>query len=183
MVSNERFTEQQRRGLAERRDDQDRTLGAMHTLESALESATFGREDRWRDDVLASLTTLLEAVADEGDGAAEPDSLLSDVARNQPWLRARVHGIRAHYRQLRETLEALISERPGEGPVDFADLRQRIGWILSALRHVRGRESDLIYEAYFDAFEADLIEEADLRHDVLGVEESEREQSRDVKGT
>ena len=177
MMTNERFTDEQRRGLAERRDDQDRTLGAMHTLESALESATFGREDRWRDDVVASLTTLLEAVTAEGDGAAEPDSVLSDVARNQPRLRARVHGIRAQYRQLRDALEALISERSGDGPVDFADLRQRIGWILNALRHVRGRESDLIYEAYFDAFEADLIDEAGARHDVLGVEErGEREQ-------
>jgi len=43
--------------------------------------------------------------------------------------------------------------------VDSADLRNRLAWILSAIRHVRSRESDLIYEAYFDAFRADLADE------------------------
>ena len=32
-------------------------------------------------------------------------------------------------------------------------------WVLTALRHVRARESDLIYEAYYDAFRADLEED------------------------
>jgi hypothetical protein len=29
-------------------------------------------------------------------------------------------------------------------------------WLLTALRHQRSRESDLIYEAYYDAFATDL---------------------------
>jgi hypothetical protein len=44
-------------------------------------------------------------------------------------------------------------------PSDFADLRQRVAWVLTALRHVRARESDLLYEAYYDAFRIDLEED------------------------
>jgi len=32
------------------------------------------------------------------------------------------------------------------------EARQRLALVLSALRHLRERESDLIYEAYYDAF-------------------------------
>lgn len=35
-------------------------------------------------------------------------------------------------------------------------MRQRLGWVLTALRHQRARESDLIYEAYYEAFKAEL---------------------------
>lgn len=45
---------------------------------------------------------------------------------------------------------------------DVADVRHRLAWILSGLRQQRARESDLIYEAYFDAFRADLAAEHDL---------------------
>ena len=44
---------------------------------------------------------------------------------------------------------------------DVADVRHRLAWILSGLRQQRARESDLIYEAYFDAFRADLTAEHD----------------------
>jgi len=134
-------------------------LTAMHRLEAALESAAFGREHEWREEVLASLTTLHAVSVQAEDEAVRPDSLLSDIAWNQPRLRNRVRGIRTQYRQLRDTIEAILSEQSGGAPVDSADLRNRLAWILSAIRHVRSRESDLIYEAYFDAFRADLADE------------------------
>jgi len=159
MVANERFTDEQRKILDDRQGDQDRALTAMHRLEAALESAAFGREHEWREEVLASLTTLHAVSVQAEDEAVRPDSLLSDIAWNQPRLRNRVRGIRTQYRQLRDTIEAILSEHSGGAPVDSADLRNRLAWILSAIRHVRSRESDLIYEAYFDAFRADLADE------------------------
>jgi len=159
MVANERFTDEQRKILGDRQGDQDRALTAMHRLEAALESAAFGREDEWREEVLASLTTLHAVSVQAEDEAVRPDSLLSDIAWNHPRLRNRVRGIRTQYRQLRDTIEANLSEQSGGAPVDSADLRNRLAWILSAIRHVRSRESDLIYEAYFDAFRADLADE------------------------
>lgn len=154
------FTESQRAGLEVRQADQDRTLAGMHRLEAMLAAAAPGREQDWRSEVLEALATLAEATAAEAANAQSPDSLLSDLARTQPWLRNRVRGLRLQYQQIRDSLGSLRREmEENGGPADYADLRQRLGWILSGLRHQRARESDLIYEAYYDAFHADLAAE------------------------
>jgi hypothetical protein len=43
-----------------------------------------------------------------------------------------------------------------DGGIDYADIGRRLSWILTALRRQRARESDLIYEAYYDAFNEEL---------------------------
>jgi hypothetical protein len=151
-----------RASTQQRQDDQDRTLLAMQQLETALASAAPRREQAWRTDVSAALDILAETAASEAHNADLPDSLLSDIARSQPWLRNRVRGLRLHYRQLQDTLASLREEldEPGDAPADFADLRQRLASVLSGLRHQRARESDLIYEAYYDAFGSDVALDA-----------------------
>lgn len=155
------FTASQRDGLARRHSDQERTLAAMHRLERAIESAAPKREATWRGDVMTALAVLGEATTQEADNAERPESLLSDIALNQPRLRNRVRGIRTQYAQLRERIRELDRElqQPHDAAPDFADLRERLAWVLTALRHVRARESDLLYEAYYDAFRADLDED------------------------
>jgi chromosome segregation ATPase len=162
------FSEAHRAGLDTRRTDQDRTLAAVNQLEASLEEAAPRREDDWRVEVAAALATLVEVTGAEADNAEQPDSLLSDIARTQPWLRNRVRGLRLQYRHLRETLAALSQELEShpDAAVDYADLRQRLGWALTALRHQRARESDLIYEAYYEAFGADLSGEANEGHPI-----------------
>ncbi len=153
------FTPSQRAGLETRRVDQDRTLDAIHHLEATLGAAAPGREGNWLDDVLAALTKLDEATIEEQHNADQVDSLLSDIARTQPRLRNRVRGLRAQYRQVRDTIQTLRDEltaRPEDRHPDYADVRQRLTWLISALRHQRSRESDLIYEAYYDAFNTDI---------------------------
>jgi hypothetical protein len=152
------LTEAQQRWAAQRTADQDRTLLAMHELEAALGAAAPRRERAWRNEVHRALGILAEAARDEAENAAQPDSLLSDIARTQPWLRNRVRGLRIHYRQLRDAIAALQDELDATAgqAVDFTDIRQRMAWVLGGLRHQRGRESDLIYEAYYDAFRTDL---------------------------
>ena len=90
--------------------------------------------------------------------------MLSDIAFNQPRLRNRVRGVRTQYRQLQERIDALRREfeESDDAAVDFADIRQRLAWLLTALRHQRARESDLIYEAYYEAFHTDLRRHAQL---------------------
>ena len=154
----EGFTEQQRSGLDARRADHDRTLEAMHHLEAALAEPAPGREEPWRGNVLEALSVLEAATAEEADNARRPDSLLSDLSQNQPRLRNRARALRLQYGKVRDTIASLrqeIEERE-DAAVDYADLRQRLGWILTSLRHQRARESDLIYEAYYDAFKVDL---------------------------
>lgn len=105
-----------------------------------------------------ALGVLDEATRDEARNAEQPDSLLSDIAFNQRRLRPRVRGLRTQYRQLSQSIEALRREfeQSDDAGVDFADVRQRLAWLLTALRHQRARESDLIYEAYYEAFQAEL---------------------------
>jgi hypothetical protein len=153
-----RFSPQQRTGLEARQIDQDRTLDAVHRLEAALSAAAPGREAPWRDSVLDALSVLETATTEEASNARQPDSLLSDLARTQPRLRNRARALRMQYANLRDTITSLRRElvEAREAPSDYADIRQRLGWVLSALRHQRARESDLIYEAYFDAFRHEL---------------------------
>ena len=142
--------------------DQDRTLAAMLELEAALETAAPGREPAWRAAVVTALAVLDDATNDEYANANNPDSLLSDIKRTQPRLRTRVRGLRTQYQQLRQAIASIRSELadPDEDVADYADVRQRLSWMLTALRHQRARESDLIYEAYYDAFRTDLNTEA-----------------------
>jgi len=143
-----------------RRADHDRTLTAMIALEAALEAAAPGREPTWRAGVLDALGVLDGATRDEQSNASSPDSLLSDIKRTQPRLRTRVRGLRSQYAQLRDAIVAISAELTERDDAnDDADIRQRLSWILTALRHQRALESDLLYEAYFDAFRSDLSTE------------------------
>ena len=113
--------------------------------------------------MLAERGYLEKVTADEADNAERPDSLLSDIARTQPLLRNRVRGVRLQYRQLQDAIGSLRREltEPGDLLVDFTDIRQRLAWVLLGLRHQRARESDLVYEAYYETFRADLAAERD----------------------
>jgi hypothetical protein len=155
------FSAAQRAGLGAHQVDQDRTLAAVHALEDALGAAAPGRQHDWQEAVLAAVSVLDEATTEEAANAERADSLLSDIARTQPRLRNRVRGVRLQYRQLRDALAGLRQEL-GDGSqraIEASDIRQRLGWLLTALRYQRARESDLIYEAYFEAFRADLVAE------------------------
>ena len=147
----------QRAARQTRRDDQDRTLRALHRLEHATGSPA-GRASRWYEDALVALVVLDEATADEQQNATQPDSLLSDILRTQPRLRHRVHGIRAQYSQIRESLRDLLDVMTHTDPdaLDIPDLRRRIERLAAALRYQRSRESDLIYEAYYETFNNEL---------------------------
>ena len=107
---------------------------------------------------VAALKVLDEATDDEYANAANPESLLADIKRTQLRLRTRVRGLRmqySHFRQAIAWIRAELDKPEGEG-TDFANVRQRLAWLLTALRHQRARESDLIYEAYHDAFDTEL---------------------------
>jgi hypothetical protein len=156
------LTPSQLAGHDTRSADQDRTLAAMHDLEAALGAAAPGRESSWLAAVLAALIVLDEATDDEYANASQPDSLLADVKRTQPRLRTRVRGLRTQYAHLRQAITSIRAElaTPDDDDPDFADVRQRLAWLLTALRHQRARESDLLYEAYYDAFSTDLRTDA-----------------------
>jgi chromosome segregation ATPase len=156
-VAGDQFTTEQRARLHTRVEDQDRTLHAINQLEAALAAVAFGRRVAWYAAVIAALETLDAATAEEQSNADDAASLLSDIERTQSRLRHRVRGTRAQYRQLRERISSLLGElTTGNDDIDVADLRDRLAWLLTALRHQRARESELIYEAYHEAFQRDI---------------------------
>jgi hypothetical protein len=161
----EPLTPAQRAGFAARQADQDRTLAAMHVLEAALSRAAYGRVDWWFEEVRGALGALEEVTSDEAATAARPGSLLSDIAFSQPRLRNRVRGLRTQYAHLRDSIGALRRELDQAAELeiepDVSDIRQRLAWLLTALRHQRARESDLIYEAYYDVFEREIEDSRD----------------------
>ena len=152
--------ESDERRIERRQVDQDRTLLAMQELEAALGQPSPGRETSWRDEIVRGLDILGNATAFEAENAAQPDSLLSDLAQHQPRLRNRVRGLKVQYRQLQEAIKSLqreLEEHQGQQSVfDVADVRHRFAAIFTGLRQQRAKESDLIYEAYYDAFRSDL---------------------------
>jgi hypothetical protein len=130
--------------------DRDRTLEALHALEAALGTAAPGREADWFDQVIGAFTTLESAISSERDESLRADSLLSMIGQTYP----RRFGSRV--RQLRDQIDDIIRqleflraqlERLDRDEVDFADLRQRLGWLIRAIHHRRARESDLVFEA------------------------------------
>lgn len=116
------------------------------------------REEDWRREVRAELASLDEAMAEEAADAARPDSLISQLAYGQPRFRAGARGLRAHYQQLRHAISSLGEElgEPNGAPIEVGALRQRLAWVLAGLRQQRAREADLIYEVFYEAFQADL---------------------------
>ena len=140
-------------------EDQDRTLRALHELERVA-AAPFRSDGAavWQRMMLNALTMLEEAMAEEQANANRPESLLSNIAQIQPRLRSRTHGTRAHYQHLREGVAELRRDLASGGVVDLEleDLRRRVARLASGLRYQRARESDLIYEAYYDTFSSDI---------------------------
>ena len=86
------LTQAQRHRLDRHWGDQDRTLLAMQQPEAALAQPPRGGNAPGAHEVRRTLGVLAEAARDEASNADQPDSLLSDIFRTQPWLRSRVAG-------------------------------------------------------------------------------------------
>ena len=153
------FTHEQRRALAARQTDQDRTVEAIDQLNAALVAAASGRAAVWRRNVADALEVLGHAVTAECAAHDDVDSLLSDIARTQRRLCNRVRGLRAEYGRLRRQIQRALDILTTDADVGVAETRMHLNDLISSLQLLRGRESDLIYEAYFDAFNRDVEEE------------------------
>ncbi len=139
-----------RDAVARSRADRDRTLAAMHALEHMLGAAAPGRERAWKQEVLAALHALESAMQDQDASGEQAESLLSEILQIDPRFEFRVTQLRRQLSDLRRTAASLRSqlEQPSDATPDYADIRQRLDGLLTALRHYRAQETDLIFEAY-----------------------------------
>jgi hypothetical protein len=127
-------------------------------LEAAFSEAAPGREAWCREAVLRALTVLEEATTDEAANAQSPDRLLSDLSHNHPGCAVAPErfGSSTPRSATRSRHCAKNSKAPRTWVPTTPTLRERLGCLLTALRHQPAREWDLIYEAYYDAFHVDL---------------------------
>lgn len=128
--------------------EQDRTLLAIHRVESALAKAS--GSEQWMQNVTKELESLEAALRTEEEESSLPDALLSLLAGTNPRrFGVRVRHLRKQLSDLIRQVASLRQELDTDDPekVDAGDLRHRIGWILRALHHYRARLTDLVYEA------------------------------------
>lgn len=141
--------------------DDDRTqhvrlVFAIHRLEACLGQAAPGRELKWQQEVNSALDLLLAAMKESRDCVERDDGLIEEIKLEKPFLLNRIENLRAEFDGLFNQAAALQDQiKVGNDDdvsasqqIGFADLRQRMSWLLSALRHHQAKEADLVYEAF-----------------------------------
>jgi hypothetical protein len=141
---------EQQAALDVSRGDRDRALHAMHALEAASATAGPGRDKEWRDAIIAALDDLVEAIAEQQASYADPESLMAQLAQDDPrlrtWVRQLHHrwsGLEAATRDL--AMDLRDADTAGSRSID--DVREQVRWLSAALQHHRAREADLIFDA------------------------------------
>ena len=123
---------------------------AMHRLESCLGHAAPGRLDAWCDEVLSAFDLFITAMRESQECVASKHGLVEDIKTRFPQLLHRVEELKNEFDGLLEqsiSLQKEISKIKNTNHANFADLRQRLGWLLTAVKHQQAKEVDLVYEA------------------------------------
>jgi hypothetical protein len=145
------------RSSAESQTDRDRTLEAMHALETAVGRAASRRDDGWKVTVDAALAQLVMAFADQRASYRDPASLMAQIAQDDPRLRTFVRQLHHRFDELADAASTQREQLARARSLDawtIADLRDQTRWLMTALHHHRAREADLV----FDALGIDLSE-------------------------
>jgi hypothetical protein len=131
------------------RFDRQRSLDAMHVLETAAGGAAPGREEAWQAEVLVAIRQLAAALAEQERSYDDPANLLAEIAQEHPRLRIWVRQLRRQWHELAATTQSLADrlEHADEAAWNFADIREQLRWLITALHHHRAREADLVFEA------------------------------------
>lgn len=136
------------KAYATSREDRDRTLSAVRSLEASLARAA-GREG-WHGRVMSALADLETEMTAEREELRRPDSLLAMIAGEHPRLfGSRVRSFIEQYDDIGRQAASLRGqiEAAHREDLDPLDIRQRAGWIVNALTHCRARQTDLVFEA------------------------------------
>lgn len=133
------------------RNDRERLISTIHQLEWALSSAAPTRERAWMPPVLSAMRSLESAMQQQYANAESADGLLSQIINDAPHLAPRVDRLKKEYRDLLRQMSTLRDQfESGSNAYElpnFVDIRQRLAWLLNAVRHHQSRETDLIFEA------------------------------------
>ena len=123
---------------------------SMHRLEHCLGQAAPGREELWLADVGNALDLLIVAMKESQEVVCRDEGLVEEIKHTSPRLVNRIDNLRDEFDGLLQQAATLRDQLAGAAKrshTAFADLRQRMDWLLSGLRHHQAKETDLIYEA------------------------------------
>ena len=134
--------------------DRDRTLEAMHALEEAAGRPATG-EQQWAHAVQGALEQLEVALDEQRASYEDPLGLMAEIAFDDPRLRTLVRQLQHRWVELQATAGELRQTLGvPAGSAAAQEVRDRVRWLMGAIRHHRERESDLVFAAVgFDLME------------------------------
>lgn len=121
---------------------------ALERLTRRLGAAAPGREREWTAGVATALGDLQVIMRDRVQSREE---LLEDIQFSAPHLWNAARRVLEEYTDLEHQAMRLRSHLEAHGAAeipDYRDLRERIGWLVTAIQHQQSLETDLIYEVY-----------------------------------
>jgi hypothetical protein len=101
----------------------------------------------WAGLVREALGALEDAMLRQTAELEGEDNTLAALGRDEPRLLPRIQQLRQQYGDLVRQVGALRDQLAGEGAPQSEETRQRLAWILTALKHFQAKETDLLYEA------------------------------------
>jgi chromosome segregation ATPase len=147
VLINRSLTEDGGAMVGESRLTRERMLGTMRALEAALAKPTPKREAAWGSFVLQALSTLEGVMRKQAEELEDEDSTLAAIARDQPRFLSRIQQLREQYQDLVRQIHSLHEQLSADDLPQTGEIRQRLEWILTAIRHFQSKETDLIFEA------------------------------------
>lgn len=137
--------------LEEGRSERVRILMATHRTEACLTAPAPGRETSWNSAVVESLGLLRASLTQASERGESAGGLIADLKSEGSKYFHRVDRLQQEFSEMIRRCDATIEHLQSLGDneaVDYSDIRQRITWLLTSLKHHQAREADLIYEAY-----------------------------------
>jgi len=147
MLTYRLLTEDSDAMVGESRLTRERMLSSMRALEAALAKPTPNREAAWRSFVLQALSNLEDVMLKQAKELEDEGGTLAAIARDQPWLLSRIQQLREQYQDLVRQIYSLHEQLSADDLPQTSEIRQRLAWVLTAIRHFQSKETDLIFEA------------------------------------
>lgn len=123
---------------------------ALGALEDALAAPSPNRTIAWHQKVVEALDTFLAALHEQALADQDPDSLLPEIARQEPRFAPRIQRLKVEQDDIEASAASLRSQIGTDTDhthIDVADIRDRLASITNRYRQHRAREADLVYEA------------------------------------
>lgn len=137
--------------LEEGRSERVRILMASHRAEACLTAPAPGRERQWLESVYQALSLLRTSLGEASELGESAGGLIAKLKSEGRMYFHRADQLQQEFDEMVRRCDATIEHLRSQGDteaIDYSDIRQRITWLLTSLKHHQAREADLVFEAY-----------------------------------